>query len=41
MDFSGKACFKCNSGLGNFGDDIERLKAAAAFLESFAKGVEA
>lgn len=29
-------CFTCNLGLGNFGDDPERLRSAVRYLEKFA-----
>lgn len=32
--FRGWLCHKCNLGLGNLGDDIERCKRAADYLES-------
>ena len=32
----GVLCGPCNSGLGMFGDDIERLRGAIAYLEMFA-----
>ena len=28
-------CFTCNAGLGNFGEDVERMKAAIIYLEIF------
>lgn len=31
--FRGMLCHSCNVGLGNFGDDIERMKKAIAYLE--------
>lgn len=32
--FRGWLCHKCNLGLGNLGDDIERCKRAAEYLEN-------
>ena len=29
----GLLCFTCNVGLGNFGDDVERLRRGARYLE--------
>jgi hypothetical protein len=34
----GVLCFNCNGGLGQFGDDIERLRAAIRYLERAASG---
>ena len=28
-------CFTCNAGLGNFGEDRERMRAAIIYLEVF------
>lgn len=32
----GLLCFKCNSGLGNFNDNIEKLKSSIDYLERWA-----
>lgn len=34
-EFRGVLCFSCNAGLGNFKDDIAKLKFAISYLEKF------
>ena len=38
--FRGWLCFNCNSGLGQFKDDLERIKRAVRYLEEHQSGKE-